>query len=157
MLSFSSVKPTTWSLPFGSCCRRKAILSRTSLQSLSTRHGFLGFFSKVHSPQSSMFTHLISAITPTWAVQLPVKPRESVAVTVTGTVVGLAWQVTCGGFFGLLMLKLAPQFATLCSFGPLGSVIVAFAVYVPSFSPVVSTVVVAVVALASLPPFVVHA
>src|SRR5271169_2191117 len=74
------------SLPLGICCNRRDSLSSVSLQSLSTRHGFLGFFSKVHSPQSSMLTHLISAITPTWVVQEPVKPRESVAVTVTLTV-----------------------------------------------------------------------
>ena len=49
----------------GICCRRRASLSSVSLQSLSTRHGFLGFFSKVHSPQSSMLTHLISSTTPT--------------------------------------------------------------------------------------------
>src|ERR1035441_1589372 len=58
------------SLPLGICCNRRESLSSVSLQSLSTRHGFLGFFSKVHSPQSSMLVHLTTAGTLTLAVQL---------------------------------------------------------------------------------------
>src|SRR3974377_1417193 len=59
-----------FSLPFGICCKRSDSLSSVSLQSLSTRHGFLGFFSKVHSPQSSMTVHFWTAGTLTCAVQL---------------------------------------------------------------------------------------
>src|SRR5271166_1534440 len=58
------------SLPLGICCSRRESLSSVSLQSLSTRHGFLGFFSKVHSPQSSMLTHFWIGGTFTDAVQL---------------------------------------------------------------------------------------
>src|SRR5271167_1762384 len=58
------------SLPLGICCNRRDSLSSVSLQSLSTRHGFLGFFSKVHSPQSSMLTHFKTGGTLTEAVQL---------------------------------------------------------------------------------------
>src|SRR5215472_10400631 len=72
-----------FSLPLGICCNRRASLSSVSLQSLSTRHGFLGFFSKVHSPHSSILTQLIGLITPTWVVHVPLSPRASVAVTVT--------------------------------------------------------------------------
>src|ERR1039457_5985286 len=72
------------SLPLGICCNRRESLSSVSLQSLSTRHGFLGFFSKVHSPQSSMLVHLTTAGTLTLAVQLAVRlARASVAVPVT--------------------------------------------------------------------------
>src|SRR5271167_1079729 len=80
-------------LPLGICCTRRASLSRVSLQSLSTRHGFLGFFSKVHSPQSSMFTHFWIAGTVTCAVQLLLRVagfppgRLVVAVPVTVMVV----------------------------------------------------------------------
>src|SRR5208337_5303535 len=78
------------SLPLGICCSRRESLSSVSLQSLSTRHGFLGFFSKVHSPQSSMFTHFWIAGTVTDAVQLllrvtgfpPVRVVVAVPVTV---------------------------------------------------------------------------
>src|SRR5271157_600160 len=72
------------SLPLGICCSRRESLSRVSLQSLSTRHGFLGFFSKVHSPQSSMLTHFTTGGTLTCAVQLLLSlARGSVAVPVT--------------------------------------------------------------------------
>src|ERR1035437_6037482 len=72
------------SLPLGICCNRRESLSSVSLQSLSTRHGFLGFFSKVHSPQSSMVVHLTTAGKLTLAVQLAVRlARASVAVPVT--------------------------------------------------------------------------
>src|SRR5271157_2651072 len=79
----------TSSLPFGISCTRRASLSRVSLQSLSTRHGFLGFFSKVHSPQSWMLTHEAIAGTVTEAVQLALRVagfppgRSVVAVPVT--------------------------------------------------------------------------
>src|SRR5271166_4271046 len=59
-----------FSLPLGICCKRSDSLSSVSLQSLSTRHGFLGFFSKVHSPQSSMTVHFWTCGTFTCAVQL---------------------------------------------------------------------------------------
>src|SRR5271157_5559932 len=72
------------SLPLGICCSRRESLSNVSLQSLSTRHGFLGFFSKVHSPQSSMTVHFWTAGTLTCAVQLLLRlARGSVAVPVT--------------------------------------------------------------------------
>src|SRR5271169_712598 len=72
------------SLPLGICCNRRESLSSVSLQSLSTRHGFLGFFSKVHSPQSSMLTHVWAGSTLTSAVQLALRlARPSVAVPVT--------------------------------------------------------------------------
>src|SRR5664279_3313725 len=71
------------SLPLGICCNRRESLSRVSLQSLSTRHGFLGFFSKVHSPQSSMLTHLTTAGTLMAAVQVALRLRSSVTVPVT--------------------------------------------------------------------------
>src|ERR1019366_8572286 len=72
------------SLPLGICCNRRESLSSVSLQSLSTRHGFLGFFSKVHSPQSSMVVHLTTAGTLTLAVQLALRLAcASVAVPVT--------------------------------------------------------------------------
>src|SRR5271157_6072972 len=77
------------SLPLGICCSRRESLSSVSLQSLSTRHGFLGFFSKVHSPQSSMLTHFEIAGTLTEAVQLLLRVagfppgRSVVAVPVT--------------------------------------------------------------------------
>src|SRR5664279_4481367 len=69
-------------LPFGICWTRSASLSRTSLQSLSTRHGFLGFFSKVHSPQSSTVATCCTAGTLTLAVQLVLRLWSSVAVPV---------------------------------------------------------------------------
>src|SRR5208337_1006034 len=73
-----------FSLPLGICCKRRDSLSSVSLQSLSTRHGFLGFFSKVHSPQSSMTAHFWTAGTLTDAVQLALRlARGSVAVPVT--------------------------------------------------------------------------
>src|SRR5271167_4435861 len=73
-----------FNLPLGICCNRRESLSRVSLQSLSTRHGFLGFFSKVHSPQSSMLTHFTTGGTVTDAVQLALRlARSSVAVPVT--------------------------------------------------------------------------
>src|SRR5271166_4192257 len=73
-----------FSLPLGICCKRSDSLSSVSLQSLSTRHGFLGFFSKVHSPQSSMTVHFWTAGTLTDAVQLALRlARGSVAVPVT--------------------------------------------------------------------------
>src|ERR1039458_10556049 len=72
------------SLPLGICCNRRESLSSVSLQSLSTRHGFLGFFSKVHSPQSSIMVHLTTAGTLALAVQLALRlARASVAVPVT--------------------------------------------------------------------------
>src|SRR5271157_3386501 len=71
------------SLPLGICCNRRDSLSSVSLQSLSTRHGFLGFFSKVHSPQSSIFTHFWIGGTFTDAVQLELRLRSLVAVPVT--------------------------------------------------------------------------
>src|SRR5208337_679082 len=72
------------SLPLGICCSRRESLSSVSLQSLSTRHGFLGFFSKVHSPQSSMLTHFWTGGTFTDAVQLLLRlARASFAVPVT--------------------------------------------------------------------------
>src|SRR5664279_4223358 len=68
-------------LPLGICCNRKESLSSVSLQSLSTRHGFLGFFSKVHSPQSSIVVHFWTAGTLTLPVQLALRfARASVAV-----------------------------------------------------------------------------
>src|SRR5208283_2162284 len=76
-------------LPPGICCNRRESLSRTSLQSLSTRHGFLGFFSKVHSPQSSMMAHFCTCGTLTEAVQVLLRVagfppgRSVVAVPVT--------------------------------------------------------------------------
>src|ERR1017187_2076122 len=71
-------------LPEGICCSRRESLSSVSLQSLSTRHGFLGFFSKVHSPQSSMTAHFWTAGTLTMAVQLALRLAcASVAVPVT--------------------------------------------------------------------------
>src|SRR5208283_2603041 len=71
-------------LPAGICCNRRESLSSVSLQSLSTRHGFLGFFSKVHSPQSSMMLHLTTCGTLTMAVQLLLRlARASEAVPVT--------------------------------------------------------------------------
>src|SRR3974390_90705 len=78
-----SVKPTMATRPFGICCTRRASLSSTSLQSLSTRHGFLGFFSKVHSPQSSTTGTVCTGGTVTLAVQLELRPWSSVAVPVT--------------------------------------------------------------------------
>src|ERR1039457_6766602 len=72
------------SLALGICCNRRESLSRESLQSLFTHHGFLGFFSKVHSPQSSMVVHLTTAGALTLAVQLALRlARASVAVPVT--------------------------------------------------------------------------
>src|SRR5271157_6505711 len=77
------------SLPLGICCSRRESLSKVSLQSLSTRHGFLGFFSNVHSPQSAMFTHPWIVGTVTDAVQLALRVagfppgRSVVAVPVT--------------------------------------------------------------------------
>src|SRR3974377_356719 len=50
-----------------------------ALQSVS---GFLVSLPNEHSPQSSILTHLSSSTTPTNVVQEPVRPRESVAVTV---------------------------------------------------------------------------
>src|SRR5215469_6247041 len=70
-------------LPSGICWMRSASLSRTSLQSLSTRHGRLGSFSKVHSPQSSTSATFCTAGTVTLAVQLLLRLRSSVAVPVT--------------------------------------------------------------------------
>src|SRR5664279_1165236 len=70
-------------LPFGICWMRNASLSSTSLQSLSTRHGFLGFFSNVHSPQSSTSETFCTAGTVTDAVQLVLRLWSSVAVPVT--------------------------------------------------------------------------
>src|SRR5208337_1395155 len=76
-------------LPPGICCNRRESLSSVSLQSLSTRHGFLGFFSKVHSPQSSMMAHCCTLGTLTMAVQLLLRVagfppgRSVVAVPVT--------------------------------------------------------------------------
>src|ERR1035441_10419759 len=70
-------------LPLGICCNRKESLSSTSLQSLSTRQGFLGFFSKVHSPQSSTSETFCTAGTVTDAVQLVLRLWSSVAVPVT--------------------------------------------------------------------------
>src|SRR5208283_1744920 len=73
-----------FSLPLGICCNRRDSLSSVSLQSLSTRHGFLGFFSKVHSPQSSMTVHFWTAGTLTEALQLALRfARASEAVPVT--------------------------------------------------------------------------
>src|ERR1039458_5335002 len=133
------------SLPLGICCNRRESLSSVSLQSLSTRHGFLGFFSKVHSPQSSMLVHLTTAGTLTLAVQLAVRlARASVAVPVTvmvfpasalvavmvtvalspiAIVAVLAEQLTTGGC-GCLMVKFAEHVAVLFFFS-LGSVMVA--------------------------------
>src|SRR5271157_2373142 len=72
------------SLPFGAPCICSASLSRTSLQSLSTRDGRLGSFSNVHSPQSSIFTHGSGGFgTLTCTVQLALSDRSSVAVPVT--------------------------------------------------------------------------
>src|SRR5208283_1155646 len=72
-----------FTLPPGICCSRRDSLSSVSLQSLSTCHGFLGFFSKVHSPQSSMMAHFWTAGTLTEAVQLLLRlARASVAVPV---------------------------------------------------------------------------
>src|SRR5450432_3245600 len=88
-----SLNPSTCSLPLEFCCRRRATLSRTSLQSLSTRHGFLGFFSKVHSPQSSMLTHEMIGFTVTCEVQLALRvsgfPPVRVVVAVPVTVMVL--------------------------------------------------------------------
>src|SRR5271165_480746 len=72
------------SLPLGICCNRRDSLSSVSLQSLSTRHGFFGFFSKVHSPQSSILTHFCTDGTLITAAQLLLRlARLSVAVPVT--------------------------------------------------------------------------
>src|SRR5208337_3329446 len=73
------------SLPLGICCNRRASLSRVSLQSLSTRHGFLGFFSNVHLPQSSILKGFVaSGSTLITAAQLLLRlARASVAVPVT--------------------------------------------------------------------------
>src|SRR5208337_3912789 len=72
------------SLPLGICCNRRASLSRVSLQSLSTRHGFLGFFSNVHLPQSSILKGFVaSGSTLITAAQLLLRlARASVAVPV---------------------------------------------------------------------------
>src|SRR6516225_1428490 len=77
-----SLYPTMATLPLGICWTRKASLSRTSLQSLSTRHGRLGSFSKVHSPQSTSATFCTGG-TLIEAVQLVLRLWSSVAVPVT--------------------------------------------------------------------------
>src|SRR6516164_1418646 len=69
-------------LPFGICWTRNASLSRTSLQSLSTRHGRLGSFSNVHSPQSSTSATFCTGGTLMEAVQLVLRLWSSVAVPV---------------------------------------------------------------------------
>src|SRR5208337_1763623 len=75
-------------LPLGSCWRRRESLSRVSLQSLSTRHGFCGFFSKVHSPQSLMLTHFSTSAPGSLAMTMQllltggVRPSLAVPVTV---------------------------------------------------------------------------
>src|SRR5450631_4467009 len=75
-------------LPFGISRRRRASLSRTSLQSLSTRHGRLGSFSKVHSPQSSILTQggVKGPLTSTLQVLLMLSARSSVTVPVIAMV-----------------------------------------------------------------------
>src|SRR5271165_4261606 len=75
-------------LPVGISRRRRASLSRTSLQSLSTRHGRFGSFSKVHSPQSSILTQVgvKGALTSTLQMLLVLSARSSVTVPVTAMV-----------------------------------------------------------------------
>src|ERR1019366_3579093 len=114
------------SLPVGICCNRRESLSSGSLQSLSTRHGFLGFFSKVHSPQSSMVVHLTTAGTLTLAVQLAFRlARASVAVPVTVMVLPASALVAVTVDEVPLPLSVPPLFDQLYVIGhPCGSVAV---------------------------------
>src|ERR1039457_1235264 len=116
------------SLPLGICCNRIESLSSVSLQSLSTRHSFLGFFSKVHSPQSSMVVQLTTAGTLTLAVHVAFRlARESVAVPVTVMVLPASAlvAVTVAEVSVPLPLSVPPLFDQLYVIGhPCGSVAV---------------------------------
>src|SRR5271167_1476867 len=119
------------SLPPGICCNRRESLSSVSLQSLSTRHGFLGFFSKVHSPQSSMMAHFCTIGTLTEAVQLLLRVagfppgRSVVAVPVTVMVLPASALVAVTVAEVPLPLSVPPLFDQLYVIGqPCGSVAV---------------------------------
>src|SRR5580693_3841117 len=109
----------TSNLPLGICCNRRESLSRVSLQSLSTRHGFLGFFSKVHSPQSSMLVHFWTGGTVTDAVQLLLRVsgfppgRLVVAVPVTVMVLPASASVAVTVTEVPLPLSVPPVFVQL--------------------------------------------